>query len=65
MIAVALQVYGAYISDTGGSLAAYAVNDLNTSNGNVTWASVGMTQGPSLNWLPWSQMRVITIKSCN
>jgi hypothetical protein len=61
-IAVALQQYGAFVSDTGGSLAFYAVNDINS--GNVTWASVGMTKSPSLSWLPWSQMQVLTMVKC-
>jgi hypothetical protein len=64
IIAQALQTYGAYVSDTGGSLAAYAVNDLNS--GNTTWASVGVSNtGPSLSFIPWSQMQVMTITSCN
>ena len=62
VIAVALQQYGAFVSDTGGSLAFYAVNDINP--GNVTWASVGMTKSPSLSWLPWSQMQVLTLVKC-
>ena len=57
-IAVALQQYGAFVNDTGGSLALYGVNDIN--QGNVTWASVGMAKSPSLSWIPWSQMRVLT-----
>ena len=61
-IAVALQQYGAFVNDTGGSLAFYAVNDINS--GNVTWASVGMTKSPSLSWIPWSQMRVLTMVKC-
>ena len=61
-IAVALQQYGAFVSDTGGSLAFYAVNDINS--GNVTWTSVGMTKSPSLSWLPWSQMQVLTMVKC-
>jgi hypothetical protein len=62
-IAVALQTYGAYISDTGGSLAMYAVNDMNS--GNTTWASVGMTNaGESLSFLPWSEFQVIQLTQC-
>lgn len=62
-IATALQTYGAYVVDTGGALALYAVSDMNTSN--TTWASVGMTKLPSLSNLPWSSFRVIQIQSCN
>jgi hypothetical protein len=62
-IAVALQTYGAYISDTGGSLAMYAVNDMNS--GNTTWASVGMSDGgESLSFLPWSEFQVIQLTQC-
>jgi hypothetical protein len=62
-IAVALQTYGAYISDTGGSMAMYAVNDMNS--GNTTWASVGMTNaGESLSFLPWSEFQVIQLTQC-
>lgn len=62
-IATALQTYGAYVVDTSGALALYAVSDMNTSN--TTWASVGMTKLPSLSNLPWSSFRVIQIQSCN
>jgi hypothetical protein len=58
-----LQTYGAYVVDTSGTLALYAVSDMNTSN--TTWASVGMTKLPSLSNLPWSSFRVIQIQSCN
>ena len=61
-IAVALQQYGAFVSDTGGSLALYGVNDIN--QGDVTWSSVGMTKSPSMSWIPWSQMRVLTMVKC-
>jgi hypothetical protein len=61
-IAVALQQYGAFVNDTGGSMALYAVNDIN--QGNVTWSSVGMTKSPSLSWIPWGQMRVLTLVKC-
>jgi hypothetical protein len=61
-IAVALQQYGAFVSDTSGALALYAVTDMN--QGNVTWSSAGMTKSPSLSWIPWSQMRVLTLVKC-
>ncbi|MGA2961767.1 MAG: putative Ig domain-containing protein [Candidatus Korobacteraceae bacterium] len=61
-IAVALQQYGAFVNDTSGALALYAVNDINS--GNTTWSSVGMTKAPSLSWIPWSQMRVLTLVKC-
>ena len=62
-IAYALQTYGAYVSDTSGSLAVYAVNDMNS--GNVTWASVGLSNaGESLSYLPWSEFQVIQMTQC-
>jgi hypothetical protein len=62
-IAYALQTYGAYVSDTSGSLALYAVNDMNS--GNTTWASVGMSgSGESLSFLPWSEFQVIQMTQC-
>jgi len=62
-IAKALQTYGAYVVDTSGALAFYAVTDMN--QGNTTWSSVGMTKAPSLSNLPWSSFRVLQIQSCN
>lgn len=62
-VAIALQTYGAYVVDTSGALALYAVSDMNA--GNTSWASVGMTKFPSLSNLPWSSFRVIKIQSCN
>jgi len=62
-IAKALQTYGAYVVDTSGALAFYAVTDMN--QGNTTWSSVGMTKAPSLSNLPWSSFRVLQVQSCN
>ncbi len=63
VIAKALQTYGAFVSDTGGSLALYGVTDQNL--GSTTWAWANTPKGPSLSNLPWSQFRVILIQSCN
>jgi hypothetical protein len=63
VIAKALQKYGAYVSDTGGSMAVRGFTDVNT--GNTTWSSAGTPKGPTLSNLPWSSFRVITIQSCN
>jgi hypothetical protein len=62
-IAKALQTYGAYVVDTSGALALYAVTDMN--QGNTSWSAVGMTKAPSLSNLPWSRFRVLQIQSCN
>jgi len=58
-LAVALQTYGAYVSDTGGAVAFYGQTDVNA--GNVTWSSLGVTKAASLANLPWSQMRVLDL----
>ena len=63
VIAKALQTYGAYVSDTGGSLAIRGITDMNA--GSATWSSAGTPKGPSLSNLPWSSFRVLTIQSCN
>jgi len=62
-VAKALQTYGAYVVDTSGVLALYAVSDVNP--GNISWSSVGMSKAPSLANLPWSRFRVLQIRSCN
>jgi hypothetical protein len=60
-IARTLQVYGAYISDTSGSLAIRGEADLNREG---AWASAGIPEGPSLKDLPWDQMRVLQMTQC-
>jgi hypothetical protein len=63
IVAKALQKYGAFVSDTGGSMAIRGFTDVNT--GNTTWLSAGTPKGPSLSNLPWSSFRVLSIQSCN
>jgi len=63
VIAKALQKYGAYVSDTGGSMAVRGFTDVNA--GNTTWSSAGTPKGPTLSNLPWTSFRVMTIQSCN
>jgi hypothetical protein len=63
VIAKALQTYGAYVVDTGGSLSIRGVTDMNA--GSATWASAGTPKGPNLSNLPWSSVRVLLIQSCN
>ena len=63
IIAKALQKYGAFVSDTGGSMALRGFTDVNA--GSATWSSAGTPKGPSLSNLPWSSFRVLTIQSCN
>jgi len=61
VIARTLQVYGAYVSDTGGTLAIRGEADLNRSG---AWSSAGVPEGASISDLPWAKMRVLTIKAC-
>jgi len=65
MIATALQTYGAYVSDTSGSLFLYGVTDANA--GNTTWSSVGVGYDPSIamptggGTYAWSNMQVVAL----
>ena len=59
IIAKALQTYGAYVSDHGGSLAVYGQTDMNA--GNTSWSSVGVPKDAMLSDIPWSLMRVLKI----
>jgi hypothetical protein len=63
IVARALQRYGAYVVDTGGSIAIRGIADINS--GEDSWASVRVPAAPSLSDLPWAQVRVLKIDSCN
>ncbi|MHB8651056.1 MAG: hypothetical protein ACYDBR_12910, partial [Gaiellaceae bacterium] len=58
-IARAMQVYGMYLRDTGGSLAVYAENPV--ARGYDAWAKVGLpnTNAIALTGIPWSRFRVL------
>ena len=60
-LARTLQVYGAYVSDTGGTLAIRGEADLNREG---AWATAGIPEGASLSDLPWSSFRVLQITQC-
>lgn len=60
-VAKALQIYGAYVSDNGGTVAFYGQTDVNT--GNLTWASIGVPKNPFLANLPWNRVRVLDLKT--
>lgn len=62
-IAKALQVYGAYVVDTGGALAVRGVTDQNL--GSDSWASVNTPKAANISDLPWDKLRVLQIQSCN
>jgi hypothetical protein len=61
VMAHALQTYGAYVYDTGGSLAFAGQGN---QNGGLPWSSVGVPDGASLGNLPWGQMRVLLLQAC-
>jgi hypothetical protein len=63
VIAKALQTYGAYVSDHGGSLAVYGQTDMNA--GNTTWNSVGVPKGGFLNNIPWDRCRVLLLPAAS
>jgi hypothetical protein len=63
VIAVALQQYGAYVIDTGGSVALYAQSNLGRPYD--AWARAGVpSTSPSLSNLPWHSMRVLPMTQC-
>jgi len=60
-IARALQTYGAYLADTGGSLSIRGESNL--LRGYDAWAPAGVTTS-SLSDLPWGQFRVLKLEQC-
>lgn len=63
VIAVALQRYGAYVGDTGGSLEVRAESNL--GRGYDAWQRAGVpATAPSLADLPWSSLRVLSMTRC-
>jgi hypothetical protein len=62
IIARAFQVYGAYVGDTGGSLAVRAEATLN--RGYDAWSQAGTPSGPSLATIPWARFRVLSSATC-
>ena len=63
VIAHALQTYGAYLGDMGGSLAFAAEASLD--RGYDAWSLAGVPNGgPSLGNLPWGSFRVLQLQAC-
>jgi hypothetical protein len=63
VIAVALQQYGAYVVDTGGSLEIRGESNLGRTYD--AWAKAGVpSNAPSLSGLPWGSMRVLSMTQC-
>jgi hypothetical protein len=63
VIAHALQTYGAYLGDTGGSIS--FPGEANINRGYDAWALAGVSaSSQSLGNLPWSSFRVLQIQAC-
>jgi hypothetical protein len=63
VVGVALQKYGAYVGDIGGSMAVRA--EASIDRGYYAWSSAGVYQiNPSLSNLPWSSFRVLKLQQC-
>jgi hypothetical protein len=63
ILASAMQVYGAYVVDTGGSLSIRAESNL--GRGYDAWGKVGVpSTSPGLSGIPWDRMRVLKLTKC-
>jgi len=64
-IARALQTYGMYLRDQGGSFVIYAENPV--SRGYDAWAKAGMPSGPNapMDGIPSSKLRVLSAPACS
>jgi hypothetical protein len=62
VVAHALQTYGAYLGDTGGTLGFVAEASL--ERGYDAWSLVGVPRVASLANLPWSHVRVLRLERC-
>jgi len=62
VLARALQVYGAYVGDTGQSLSFSAESTLD--RGYDAWALAGVPALGSLADLPWTQLRILQLQPC-
>lgn len=61
VIAKALQKYGAYVNDTGGSVGIRG--EAQTSRGYNAWSLAG-NAGGLLGGMPWSKFRVLKLQQC-
>jgi hypothetical protein len=63
-IARALQTYGMYLRDQGGSFVIYAENPV--GRGYDAWTKAGLPTGDSVSiaGIPWAKLRVVTPPSC-
>lgn len=63
-IAHAMQTYGMYLRDNGGSFVVYTENPV--SRGYDAWSKAGLPGGDSvsLNGIPWAKLRVVSPPAC-
>jgi hypothetical protein len=62
VIAHALQTYGGYVGDTGGTLG--LVGEARLDRGYDAWSLAGLPPIPALATFPWSQFRVLQLARC-
>ena len=62
VIAHALQTYGGYVGDTGGTLG--LVGEARLDRGYDAWSLAGVPPIPALASFPWSQFRVLRLERC-
>lgn len=62
IVAHALQTYGAYVGDTGGTLGFVAEASLD--RGYDAWSLAGVAGRASLANLPWNRFRVLLLRRC-
>jgi hypothetical protein len=62
VLAVALQEYGGYVTDTGGSLVVRG--EAVQNRGYDAWQRAGTPIAPGLSDLPWNRLRVLALTTC-
>jgi hypothetical protein len=62
VVAHALQDYGAFVGDTGGTLAVRG--EANLDRGYDAWSKAGVDDPTDLSLLPWDRMRVLQLVPC-
>jgi len=62
VIAHALQTYGAYVGDSGGTLS--FAGEPNLDRGYDAWGLAGVPNPPSLSNLPWASFRILQLQAC-
>jgi hypothetical protein len=62
VIAHALQTYGVYVGDSGGTLS--FAGEPNLDRGYDAWGLIGVPNPPNLSSLPWGSFRVLQLQAC-